>query len=169
MSTNGCHELYENYMKLRQEHNRAEGRIGELEAELADLKTAADPEALVIAYSKGYADAREKYRADNAQLRQQLTEAMKWVPDVLTYGSGALSAFQPLIDEVNAPGEDEAWAHLQEEWQPVDHVLLDDGLELDVDELAFTIARGNTALDTYGWPEDGYAYAVMRRVVGQEE
>lgn len=47
-----------------------------------------------------------------ATLEAELAEAKKWVPK-LDYQSGALSFVQPLIDTANAPGEDEAWEHLQ--------------------------------------------------------
>lgn len=58
-----------------------------------------------------------RLQARVAELEAQLAEAQRWVPNVMSYDTGNLSAFQTLIDEANAPGEDEAWAHLQEPCQ----------------------------------------------------
>lgn len=47
-------------------------------------------------------------------------------------------------------------------WQPVDFIRLDDGLEIHVDHIAMTIGKGDTALATHAWPDDGNTYAVCR-------
>lgn len=49
-------------------------------------------------------------------------------------------------------------------WEPVNFIALADGLEIHVDEIAMTIGRGDTALATHAWPEDGNEYAICRQV-----
>lgn len=72
-------------------------------------------------------------------------------------------------DEEKLAAIDAALAHVRQErgasagtWQPVDYIQLGDGLEIHADEIAMTIGRGNTALATHAWPDDGQ-YAICRR------
>lgn len=51
-------------------------------------------------------------------------------------------------------------------WMPVDFLVIDkdDNVRIFADEIAMTIGKGDTALDTIIWPEDGNKYALCRLV-----
>lgn len=53
---------------------------------------------------------------------------------------------------------------LAERWEPVNELALDDGRTVVADNIALTVAEGNTAMDTLVWPENGYEYNLCRRV-----
>jgi hypothetical protein len=71
------------------------------------------------------------------------------------------------------PFTDEEMVLINEEvarqWRPIDFIELSDGLEVHVDAIAMTIGRGDTALATHAWPENGYEYAICRRPNNQKE
>lgn len=50
-------------------------------------------------------------------------------------------------------------------WEPIDFAIDHDGWEVQVDDIAVTIGRGDTAMFTVVWPSDG-EYAICRRVAG---
>lgn len=53
-------------------------------------------------------------------------------------------------------------------WEPVDHVQLASGREVHSDNIGLSVGRDDKLHNMVIWPDDGYEYAVCRRVVGQE-
>ena len=67
---------------------------------------------IVIRLRDEYEHELDAARARVAELEAALA---RWQPKVTDYGSGSLSIFSQLIDTANQPGEDEAWADLQDD------------------------------------------------------
>lgn len=50
----------------------------------------------------------------------------------------------------------------QQIWRPVDFVVIDkdENVRIFADQIAMTIGKGDTALATHAWPDDGKTYAI---------
>lgn len=81
--TDEQHDAYALGMQTEREHQEAlaklaarkhEEHLAAAQERIAQLEANADPEALVIAYGKGYSDAQDKARARIKELEAQLKQ-----------------------------------------------------------------------------------------------
>jgi hypothetical protein len=108
-----------------------------------------------------------KYRngvfIEACQMHKDMDELMREV-NRLRKQLGIAPAY-PFIDEEMVLINEE----IARQWRPIDFIELSDGLEVHVDTIAMTIGRGDTALATHAWPENGYEYVICRRPNNQKE